>query len=249
MSKKDLLKQKAKGKLAISKNASVKKPSLAIVVKDDDLKKITRDIRSSLEEMQDIHEWWKDKKERVSELKELIIEKLVYVRKSKKKLLGSRTFEDYLVNDIGISKGYFYEQLQAYNVCMEYNKPALFKEVDPKVLVGIAREKDPARQKELMEKAPKLSREYFKKVRPSDFSEEETEGAKSTKGLKSTALSDIKITEHEAMIMHKLLSTITFSLKQSPTGNWEGWRDFTLNDESLKELKDIVRKLGTLYKA
>jgi hypothetical protein len=169
MSKKDLLRQKAKGKLAISA-ATDKKPSLAVVVKDDELKKITREIRSSIEEMQEIHEWWKEKKERVNELKELIIERLMYVRKNKKRLMGGRNFEDYLVNDIGISKGYFYEQLQAYNVCLEYNKPALFKEVDHKVLVNIAREKDSNRQKKLIEKAPALSRDYFKKVSPTDFS-------------------------------------------------------------------------------
>jgi len=79
--------------------------------------------------------------------------------------------EEYLTNDIGISKGYFYEQLQAYSICKEYNKPALFQEVDHKVLVNIAREKDKAKQEKLISKAPSLSREDFKKVSPTDFSE------------------------------------------------------------------------------
>ncbi|HPC43150.1 MAG TPA: hypothetical protein PLD91_19705 [Spirochaetota bacterium] len=172
MNKKELLKQKAKGKLAIDV-----KPAAALALvpkqKEGDLKHITLEIKSDLDELRDIAEWWKAKKDRVNELKQNIIEKLMYVRKNKKKLLGGRTFEDYLTTDVGISKGYFYEQLQAYNVCMEYNKPGLFNEIDPKVLVNIAREKDPDKQKKLIEKAPTLSRDDFKKVRPSDFSGKE----------------------------------------------------------------------------
>ncbi len=169
MNKKELLKQKAKGKLAIDVKPAA---SLALVPKqkEGDLKRLTMEIKSDLDELRDIAEWWKAKKDRVNELKQSIIEKLIYVRKNKKKLLDGRTFEDYLTNDVGISKGYFYEQIQAYNVCVEYNKPGLFNEVDPKVLVNIAREKDPVKQKKLIEKAPTLSREDFKKVRPSDFS-------------------------------------------------------------------------------
>lgn len=168
MSKKDLLKQKAKPKLATSA-AVIPLPVKA--QKHGELDHITREIRSNLDELRDIQMWWQEKKIRVSELRESIIDRLVYVRDHRKKLLPNRTFEDYLTNDIGISKGYFYEQIQAYNVCMEYKRPELYKDVDPKVLVNIAREKDPERQKELIEKAPSLSREYFKKVRPSDFSE------------------------------------------------------------------------------
>lgn len=170
MNKKELLKQKAKGKLAIDV-----KPAAALALvpkqKEGDLKRITMEIKSDLDELRDIAEWWKAKKDRVNELKQNIIEKLMYVRNHKKSLLGGRTFEDYLTADVGISKGYFYEQLQAYNVCVEYQKPGLFKEVDHKVLVNIAREKDKDKQKKLIEKAPKLSREDFKKVSPTDFSE------------------------------------------------------------------------------
>lgn len=169
MNKKELLKQKAKGKLAIDVKPAA---SLALVPKqkEGDLKRITMEIKSDLDELRDIAEWWKTKKDRVAELKQNIIEKLQYVRNNKKKLLGGRTFEDYLSSDVGISKGYFYEQLQAYNICVEYQKPGLFKEVDHKVLVNIAREKDKDKQKKLIEKAPKLSREDFKKVSPTDFS-------------------------------------------------------------------------------
>lgn len=109
------------------------------------------------------------------EYRELVIERLIYVRENKKSLLGIRTFEDYLVNEIGLLKGYFYEQLQAYEVCAEFKKTKLFKEVDHKILVNIAREKDPERKKTLIENAKDLSREDFKKnkqtikVSPADF--------------------------------------------------------------------------------
>ncbi len=129
MSKKDLLKKKAKGKLAID----AKQTALAVVpkAKGGELRRLTLEIKSDLDELRDIAEWWKAKKERAAELKENIIKKLMHVRNNRKKLLGGRTFEEYLTNDVGISKGYFYEQIQAYNVCMKYNKPGLFNEIDP----------------------------------------------------------------------------------------------------------------------
>jgi len=164
MSKKDLLKEKAKAKLATSVAVKAETVNLPIV-SGGELKSITMDIKSSLEEMQDVADWWKEKKIRLNELKEFVIEKLIYVRDNRKSLLGTRTFEDYLVNEIGLSKGYFYEQLQAYEVCVEYKKPKLFKEVDHKILVNIAREKDPDKKKSLIDNAKDLSREDFKKER------------------------------------------------------------------------------------
>ncbi len=169
MNKRDLLKQKSKPKLATSVNAAA---STALAVKETEIDRLTLEIRSDIEELQDIHEWWQQKKERAAELKQSIVEKLVYIRDNKKALLPDRALHDYLTDDIGISKGYFYEQLQAYDVCVEYNKPDLFNDVDHKVLVNIAREKDKDKQKELINKAPTLSREYFKKVSPTDFSDE-----------------------------------------------------------------------------
>jgi hypothetical protein len=182
MSKKDLLKEKAKAKLATSYvNAEkVEETKEVTVIGSAELRNITREIKSDLDEMRDISEWWAEKKFRVNELKENIITKLIYVRDNKKTLLSDRTFEAYLAEDIGISKGYFYEQLQAYNICIEYKKPKLFKEVDHKVLVNIAREDDKEKQKELIGRAAELNRDYFKKekpaekVSPTDFSVKKT---------------------------------------------------------------------------
>ena len=89
------------------------------------MKRITYEIKSDLSELNEISDWWKTKKERVAEIQSSVMEKLMYVRDNKKKLLAGRTFEDYLVSDIGITKGHFYEQMQAYNVCVEYNKKDL----------------------------------------------------------------------------------------------------------------------------
>lgn len=175
MSKKDLLKEKAKGKLATS-SVKIEEVKNAVVLSGNpELRNITREIKSDLDEMRDISEWWAEKKFRVNELKENIITKLIYVRDNKKSLLPEITFESYLTEEIGISKGYFYEQLQAYNVCIEYKKPGLFKEIDHKVLVNIARENDKEKQKELIGMASVLNRDYFKKekqaekVSPTDF--------------------------------------------------------------------------------
>jgi len=177
MSKKDILKEKAKAKLATSSvKVEVVKNAL-VLTGNTELRNITREIKSDLDEMRDISDWWAEKKARVNELKENIITKLIYVRDNKKSLLPVITFESYLVDEIGISKGYFYEQLQAYNVCIEYKNPKLFKEVDHKVLVNIAREGNKDKQKELIGRASELNRDFFKKdkeekkVSPTDFSE------------------------------------------------------------------------------
>ncbi len=176
MSKKDLLKQKSKAKLATSVVKAEEVKNVIVLTGNADLKNITREIKSDLDEMRDIADWWSEKKIRINELKENIITKLIYVRDNKKSLLPDRTFEAYLTEEIGISKGYFYEQLQAYNICVEYKKPKLFKEVDHKVLVNIAREDDKDKQKELIGRAAELNRDFFKKeksaekVSPTDFS-------------------------------------------------------------------------------
>lgn len=195
MSKKDLLKEKAKSKLATGMVKPVEVKKAVALTGTSELVKITREIKTDLDEMRDISEWWNEKKLRVNELKENIITKLMYVRDNKKSLLPDRTFESYLSEDIGISKGYFYEQLQAYNICVEYKKPKLFKEVDHKVLVNIAREEDKEKQRKLIEKAPDLNRDYFKKVSPTDFSD---------KGKNESAVVDrdklsIKVTDKKVL--------------------------------------------------
>lgn len=178
MSIKDQLKEKAKAKLAVSDAAPL--PVTAEKHEITDLVRITREIRSDLDELQEIADWWKNRKARIAEIQRNVLEKLIYVRDHKKALLAGRTFEDYLNTDVGLTKGYFYEQIQAYNVCVEYKKPELFGEVDTKILVNIAREEDPATQKSLMAKAPSLTRDFFKK---SDTSDSADSGKKKKKAF------------------------------------------------------------------
>jgi hypothetical protein len=166
---KDKLKAQAKPKLAVtSSSAAVPVVSDSKSALPTELARITREIRSDLDEMRDIAEWYKSKKERAGEIKQSILEKLIYVRDNRKKLLEGRTFEEYLTGDVGITKGYFYEQLQAYSLCSEYRKMSLFRDVDPKILVNISRVEDKDAQKKLMDKAPSLTRDYFKKSGTSD---------------------------------------------------------------------------------
>jgi len=159
---KDQLKEKAKPKLAVSENTAV--PVSAQKHVPSELDRITREIRSDLDELQEISEWWKNRKARVAEIQRNVLEKLIYVRDHKKTLLSSRTFEEYLTADVGITKGHFYEQIQAYNVCVEYKKPELFGEIDTKILVNIAREEDKSKQKRLFDRAPSLTRDFFRKT-------------------------------------------------------------------------------------
>ena len=193
---KDQLREKAKGKLAVNAESSAVGAEVPVIVEKNvasELSGITREIRSDLDELREISEWWQSKKERVAEIQKNIVERLIYVRDHKKKLLGSRTFEDYLTSEIGITKGYFYEQLQAYNVCVEYNKKDLFGAVDTKVLVNIAREENKSTQQKLINRAPSLTRDYFKKSDVSDSAKKLAGKAKVNKSKMIIKVTDPKV--------------------------------------------------------
>lgn len=190
---KDQLREKAKGKLAVNAESSAEVPVIVEKNVASELSGITREIRSDLDELREISEWWQSKKERVAEIQKNVVERLIYVRDHKKKLLGSRTFENYLTSEIGITKGYFYEQLQAYNVCVEYNKKDLFGAVDTKVLVNIAREENKSTQQKLINKAPSLTRDYFKKSDVSDSAKKPAGKAKVNKSKMIIKVTDPKV--------------------------------------------------------
>lgn len=196
MSIKDQLKAKAKGKLSVVDQPAEKpKTAVAVVEKGSELAALTFEIRSELDELREISDWWKEKKERAAEIQRSVIEKLIYVRDNMKKLLQNRSFEDYLNNDIGISKGYFYEQIQAYSVCAEYGKKDLFGVVDTKVLVNIARVEDAGKQKKLLDRAPSLTREYFKKSDTSDSESSSKKGSASFVAKVNRERMTIKVTD------------------------------------------------------
>ncbi len=190
---KDQLREKAKGKLAVTTESTKDVPAVVEKNLPAEISGITREIRSDLDELREISEWWSSKKERVAEIQKSVVERLMYVRDHKKKLLGNRTFEDYLVTDIGITKGYFYEQLQAYNVCAEYGKKDLFGTVDTKVLVNIAREENKTTQQKLINRAPSLTRDYFKKSDVSDSAKKSGGKAKVNKTKMTIKVTDLKV--------------------------------------------------------
>ncbi|UCH97909.1 MAG: hypothetical protein JSV88_13930 [Candidatus Aminicenantes bacterium] len=182
-------KEESKNVVPASRNVSLEHG----VVGSKELNDITREIKADLEELKEIVISVKEKRERAAELRMKIIEKLIEVRKNKKVLLGERNFSDYLEKDIGITRGHLSEQVKAYELCMENNKPEYFKEVDPKVLVGIARIKDKELQKKLFERAPELTREYIRNVRRSNILGKAKDSKKST----STVMDFLKNSESE----------------------------------------------------
>ncbi len=190
---KDQLRDKAKGKLAVTTEQVTSLPVAQNNNLSAEIYRITREILTDLGELREISEWWSAKKTRVAEIQKNVVEKLVYVRNNRKKLLGGRTFDDYLTADIGITKGYFYEQLQAYNVCAEYNKKDLFGTVDTKILVNIAREENKAQQQKLINRAPSLTRDYFKKSDVFDSRKKSTGKARVNKEKMIIKVTDPKV--------------------------------------------------------
>ncbi len=139
------------------------------IIASDDIFEITRKIREEIDELKNIIADVRAKRHRVNELRSRIIEQLIYVRKNKKTLLKGRNFTEYLEIDVGITRGHFSEQLKAYELCVENNKPEYFNTIDTKVLVGIARIKDKKLQKLLFEKAPEMTRADIRYVRRSNI--------------------------------------------------------------------------------
>lgn len=139
------------------------------VIADGDAHEIAGTIRADIAELKHIVDDVRAKRHRANELRSQIIQHLIYVRENKKTLLKGRGFTDFLEIDVGITRGHFSEQLKAYELCMENNKPDYFNTVDIKVLVGIARIKDKKIQAELFARAPQLTREYIRNVRRSNI--------------------------------------------------------------------------------
>lgn len=158
---KDKLKQQSKAKLAVTTEPNLKVITKTAVVTSE-IDKITYEIKSNLDEIREIQQWWDTKKTRVTELKTVIIEQLIYVRDNKKALLHGITFEDYLTNEIGISKGYFYNMTKALEIASEFKKPGLVYEADPKLIIMSQQFEDKKVQKAIIDKAGTLTREDMK---------------------------------------------------------------------------------------
>lgn len=158
---KDKLKTQAKAKLSVT----AKVPEIKEALPVSELQQITYQIKSDLDELREIQEWWENKKGRVVEIKKNVMERLIFVRDNKKKLLAGRSFEDYLVNEVGVSKGYFYDNVRALEIAKEHNKPDLLAGIDPKALLLADSIEDPEVKKAVIGRAGELSREDVKALK------------------------------------------------------------------------------------
>ena len=161
--------EKAKTKKVLETTSSGNENVPAVVEKE--LEKITREIKADLQKLDAIVDWVKEKKKQFNDTRERIVQNLIYVREHKKRLLKGRTFTEYLEGEVGISKGYFYEVLRAFELAQEYKKPELFQNVDYRILADIARIDDVKTRESLLKRADTLTREDVKKSAGQTFSE------------------------------------------------------------------------------
>ena len=85
----------------------------------------------------------------------------LYDNQDQLKLETDKTFFE-IIEELGISKVYYYEQLQAYNLCLEYNNEKVFNEIDTKLLVQVSRVEDKKQQQKYFENVYTLSRSDIK---------------------------------------------------------------------------------------
>lgn len=130
-------------------------PRKAVIVKSEIDKTINR-IKNNLTQYQ--------------EIKTDIVRDLLFLKNHQDELKVEKgiTFQEFIENELGMTKGHFYEQLQAYNLCLTYKDETVFNEVDTKILVKIARMGNESEQIKYFKNVRKLTRADFVKVRPSD---------------------------------------------------------------------------------
>jgi hypothetical protein len=106
-------------------------------------------------------------KDQAETSKSEIVKDLIFLKNHQEELLNEKgiTFEDFLKNEIGIAKSFFYEQIKAYELCLEYNRTDLYDSVDSKILVNIARMDDKKQREKYLIKSPELSRKDIPLVR------------------------------------------------------------------------------------
>jgi len=163
--KEEKIKEESKSMVPANSSVKLERPFAV----SEELRVITIKIQADIGELKEIVNSVREKRQRAIDLRSGITGQLIYVRKNKKALLGERNFTDYLEKDIGITRGHLSEQIKAYELCEENNKPEYFNSIDTKVLVGIARIKNKEVQKKLFERAPELTREDIKNVRRSNI--------------------------------------------------------------------------------
>ena len=101
-------------------------------------------------------------KEKASILKQNIADDILFLAHNKDRLLPETNLIDYIENEIGISKGYYYQIKRSYEFLIENNQPKLINSVDFQILDKVARVKDEELQKDLLKNIETLTREELK---------------------------------------------------------------------------------------
>lgn len=124
------------------------------------IEEFTEQIKGDLGIMGAAADAIRTQRNRLSEARGRIIRSLIKIRDNKEQYLGNRSFQSYIEQELGMSRGHVYETLQAYEVCLKHGRPELYIEgmADTKVLVQISRIESEKRQKQLIEKAEELKR-------------------------------------------------------------------------------------------
>ena len=159
MSKIDELRAKSKPALPVEGTEKSTTNKNVVLSKVDD---ILQDIENELNLLNGAKEIIEKKAKNVLKHKKNIIIKLYELKKHEKELVKSKeiTFEEYL-NEIGVSKNYYYESARAYKLCLDYNKPEVFINKDVKVLLEISKLEDKTEQKETFKNIDSITRKDF----------------------------------------------------------------------------------------
>ncbi|HRX16819.1 MAG TPA: hypothetical protein P5123_10940 [Spirochaetota bacterium] len=121
----------------------------------NELQEITNRIKSNVSRFEKL-------RREAGKLKQQIADDVLFVAKNKNRLLPNRTLQDYIENDLKISKQYFYSIKRSYDFLIENNKAELIRDTDFRIVDDISRVKDKEKQKELLAKTTFLTRDQIR---------------------------------------------------------------------------------------
>jgi hypothetical protein len=152
VSKMDLLTKAAKKKSPVASSDDNNVPA---AVEENELDIITNRIKANVEQFERL-------RDKAKELKKKIADDVLFITQNKKRLLPDRTLQDYIINDLQISKEYFYQIKRSYDFLLEQDKTDLISQADFRIIDDIARVKDKKVQAELLENIDTVSRAQIK---------------------------------------------------------------------------------------
>jgi len=239
MSKQDELLAKAKKKSPVSAAT----PFVPEVVEDSELDVITRRIKGNVDQFERLRDKAKDLKKRIAD-------DILYVTQNKSRLLPHRSLQDYITNDLQISKEYFYQIKRGYDFLLEHNKEDLIEEADFRIIDDIARIKNKKVQEKLLSNIQNVTRstikEELQKADP-DYSNDSINPAKvDLKNISSImkVLESVMVTDPEQI--SKARNT---AFKYLVGGNQNGilWR-FRFSKKQLETIRNHIDAMMSIVK-